>query len=56
MILHIPANKPHPDENNTSSGWQKGSISGIGLYPSTKPQCMASLDPWYRLISHPDIQ
>ena len=45
MILYISGNKPHPDENNTSLGWQKESISGVGLELSAQPQRMAGLDP-----------
>ena len=52
----MPGNKLHPDKNNTSSSWQKGSISGINLEPSIQPQHVTGLDPWCRLVCHPDIQ
>ena len=37
IILHIWGNKPHLDENDISLGWQKESISRIGLESSAQP-------------------
>ena len=56
MTLRIPGNKTHSDENNISSGWQKANISGVSQESSAQLQCVASLDPWCRLVYHPDIQ
>ena len=56
MILYTPGTKPYLDENDMSSGWQKGSISGVGLEPGAQPQRVASLDPLCRLVCHPDIR
>ena len=56
MILYTLGNKPHPDKNDTSLGWQRRSISGVGLESSAPPQYVASLDPRYRLVCHLNIQ
>ena len=48
MILYTPGNKPHLDENDTSSGWRRGSISEIGLEPNAQSQRRAGIDLWYR--------
>ena len=55
MILHTLENKSHPNKNNTSLGWQKGSNSGVGLKFSAQSQYIAGLNPWFRLICYSDI-
>ena len=55
MTLHTPGNRSHLDENNISSGWQRGSISRAGLGPSEQPQCVAGLDPWCKSVCPSDI-
>ena len=55
MTLRIPRNKPHLDENNISSDWQRANISEVGLEPSAQPQRVTGLDPQCRLVCHPDI-
>ena len=56
MALYIPENRFHSDKNNISLSWQKTSISRAGLESSIRPQCVVSLDPWYRSICYPGIQ
>ena len=43
MTLYTPENKHHLDENNISLGWQKESISEVGLEPSIWPQRVVGL-------------
>ena len=50
-----PGNKFYLDKNDIFSGWQRKSISKVGLEPSAQPQRVASIDLWYRLICHLDI-
>ena len=56
MTLRTPRNKPHPDENDIFSGWQRTNISRVDLKPSAQPQRIAGLDPQCRLVCYPDIQ
>ena len=55
MTLRISKNKPHPNENNIASGWQRVNISEVGLKPNVQPQHVAGLDFWYRSVCYPDI-
>ena len=56
MTLRISENKPHSNKNDISSNWQRVNISRVGLKSSAQSQCVAGLDPWYRLVYHLDIQ
>ena len=56
MTLHTPENGSHLDENDISSGWQRGSISGAGLEPSVRHQRVAGLGPQCRSVYHLGIR
>ena len=56
MILCALENKPHPNKTDISSDWQKANIFGVSLKSSVQPQCVASLDPWYKSKCHLNIQ
>ena len=55
-ILCILKSGSYPDETNIFLGWQKKNTPRTDLEPSIWPQCVADLDPWYKLVYHLGIQ
>ena len=50
FLLTIPRilrSKPHPDETDIFSSWQRGNASGVGPEPSVQPQREVARGLWY---------